>query len=313
MHSGSWEASSQSGPCRLRWDGFAPGSMGERPTTRRYHRALATRRLKSANSWDAYWRNSRRAARESPAISSATGSAQGKPTHEALGIKAIQDADPRDVIERVMDVDAYEGHIAHVEACRSLRDPARETPERVHFFQRVSVPGVARIQHELVLVDAGTIEGYRVAYWYLLKPETDSLNPEAGARSEFNVGAWLVAPGVVGYALSNWPRRGDVNALQWALADFRRRWFGEESRRGQHRWHGVVGEGAAWDRPGPLMISCSAIATGVGTTAGWFAESSERDISANSASVFQRLSVNMPSLPGALFEPIEDSHKDQLG
>ena len=43
------------------------------------------------------------------------------------------------------------------------------------------------------------------------------MNPEAGARSKFNVGAWLVAPGVMGYALSTWPRRGDVNGLQWVL------------------------------------------------------------------------------------------------
>ena len=142
---------------------------------------------------------------------------EGKPTHEALGIKAIPGVDPREVIARVMDVDGYEGHIAHVEACRSLQDPAPESLERVHFFQRVSVPGVAKVQQELVLVDAGTIEGYRVAYWYLLGPETEALDPEAGARSEFNVGAWLVAPGVVGYALSTWPRRGDVNVLQWVL------------------------------------------------------------------------------------------------
>ncbi len=89
--------------------------------------------------------------------------------------------------------------------------------ESVHFFQRISVPGVAKVQHKLVLVDAGTIKGYRVAYWYLLGPETGSLDLKTGARSEFNVGAWLVAPGVVGYALSTWPRRSDVNMMQWIM------------------------------------------------------------------------------------------------
>jgi hypothetical protein len=138
-----------------------------------------------------------------------------KPTHEALGIKAVPGVEPRELIARVMDVDGYKGHIAHVEACRSLRKPSPEPLEGVRFFQRVSVPGVAKVQQELVLVDAGTIKGYRVAYWYLLGPETEALDPKAGARSEFNVGAWLVAPGVVGYALSTWPRRGDVNVLQW--------------------------------------------------------------------------------------------------
>ena len=99
---------------------------------------------------------------------------EGKPTHEVLGIKAIPGVDPREVISRVMDVDQYEGHIAHVEACRSLRDQAPETLESVHFFQRINVPGVAKVQHELVLVDAGTLKGYRVAYWYLLGPETEA-------------------------------------------------------------------------------------------------------------------------------------------
>ena len=64
-----------------------------------------------------------------------------------------------------------------------------------------------------MLVDAGTIKGYRVAYWYLLEERTAALDLKGGARSEFNVGAWFAAPGVVGYAMSTWPRRGDVNAL----------------------------------------------------------------------------------------------------
>ena len=139
----------------------------------------------------------------------------GKPTREAIGLKAIPGVDPRELIARVMDVDEYVAHIAHVEACRSEPDPDFTRPEKVRFHQVISVPGVARVQQVLVLVDAGTIKGYRVAYWYLLKDQTASLNPKAGARSEFNIGAWFAAPGVVGYALSSWPRRDDVNALQW--------------------------------------------------------------------------------------------------
>src|SRR5438445_400835 len=76
-------------------------------------------------------------------------------------------------------------------------------------------PAVARLQQELMQVDAGRIKGYRVAYWYLLKDETGALDRKDGARGAFNVGAWLVAPGVVGYALSSWPRRDDVNLVQW--------------------------------------------------------------------------------------------------
>ena len=169
---------------------------------------------------------------------------EGKPTHEAVGLKAIPGADPQELIARVMDVDGYEGHIAHVEASRSEPDPAFTPPEKVRFFQVISVPRVAKVQQELVLVDAGTVKGYRVAYWYLLKDKTRSLDPKVGARSEFNIGAWLVAPGVVGYALSSWPRRDDVNALQWVSLTSGENALAKKSRRGQHRRHGGVGEEA---------------------------------------------------------------------
>jgi hypothetical protein len=140
---------------------------------------------------------------------------EGKSTQEAIGIKQIPGVDPQQFIARVMDVDHYQGNLAHVEACRSERDPAFSPPEKVRFYQIISVPGVAKVQHELGLVDAGTVKGYRLVYWYLLKDQTKALDPKVAARSDFNVGAWLVAPRVVGYALSSWPKRDDVNTFQW--------------------------------------------------------------------------------------------------
>ena len=139
----------------------------------------------------------------------------GKSTQEVVGIKATPGVDPRQVIARIMDVDHYVGNLAHVEACRSEPDAAFSLPQKVRFYQLVSVPGVAKVQQELVLVDAGTVKGYRLAYWYLLKDQTKSLDPKVAARSDFNIGAWLVAPGAVGYALSSWPDRNDINTFQW--------------------------------------------------------------------------------------------------
>jgi len=140
---------------------------------------------------------------------------KGRPTHEAVGLKAIPGVDPRELVARVMNVDGYKGNIAHVETVRSEPDPAFKPPEKVRFFEVISVPKVARVQQELVLVDAGTVKGYRVVYWYLLKDKTSALDPKLCARSAFNIGAWFAAPGVVGYALSCWPERGDVNRFQW--------------------------------------------------------------------------------------------------
>lgn len=139
----------------------------------------------------------------------------GRPTRAALGFKSVPGLDPEALIDRVMDVDGYEGRIANVLSSRPLPDPGRPEEGSVRFFQRIQIPGIARVQQEAVLRDLGTIDGYRVACWYLLPEETESLDPEDGARSAFNVGAWLAAPGVVGYALNSWPRREDVNAIQW--------------------------------------------------------------------------------------------------
>ncbi|MGP0068660.1 MAG: hypothetical protein ACLQGP_34300 [Isosphaeraceae bacterium] len=173
----------------------------------------------------------------------------GKPTDEAIGLKAIPGVAPDDLIARVMDVDAYKGHIAHVEACRSVPDPALKPPRKVRAFQIISVPGIAKVQQELVLVDAGTIKGYRVAYWYLLKDRTRSLDPKVAARSDFNIGAWLAAPGVVGYALSSWPTRDDVNRLQWVSltsgANALAKKVVEGNIDGMAAWAKAVGRGAA--------------------------------------------------------------------
>ena len=108
--------------------------------------------------------------------------------------------EPDEVITRVLDVNGYEGHITHVEDCRSLPVPARQTLEGVHCFQRISVPGVAKVQQKLVLVDAGTIKGYRLAYWYLLRPETEALDPKAAPPASSTSGrgwrcrGWWVTP-----------------------------------------------------------------------------------------------------------------------
>ena len=139
----------------------------------------------------------------------------GSPTQAAFGIKALPGLDPEAAIARILDLDHYEGRVDNVESCRALPDPPPPATGGVPFHQVVAVPGIAKVQHVSVLVDAGTIRGYRVAYWYLLPDETNALDPKTAAQSASNIGAWLAAPGVLGYALHTCPRREDVNALQW--------------------------------------------------------------------------------------------------
>ncbi len=139
----------------------------------------------------------------------------GKSTQEGFGLLPIAGVDPEALIARVMDVDNYVGHIDHVEESRAIADDRFTPPDQVRFYQRISIPILGSIHQELVLTDAGEIDGYRVAFWELLEPETSALSSKVGARSQYSDGAWLVKPGFVGYALSSAPRRDDVGFLKF--------------------------------------------------------------------------------------------------
>ncbi len=140
----------------------------------------------------------------------------GRPTDEGFGIMAIPGVDPAKVIDAVMDVDHYVGNVEHVSVCRSVADARFSPPEAVRFYQKVDLPLLGSVHHELVLHRMGEKGGYHVAAWSLLGPETNALNAKTGFRSEYNMGAWIVAPGVLGYALASCPKREDVGRLKWA-------------------------------------------------------------------------------------------------
>ncbi len=139
----------------------------------------------------------------------------GQPTMEGFGLLPVDHVDPEALIASVMDVDNYTGNIDHVEESRSVSDSRFEPPEKVRFYQKISIPVLGSIQMESVLIDAGEIEGFRVAYWEMLDQETEALNKRQGIRSQYNNGAWMVKPGFVGYALSSAPRRDDVGFIKW--------------------------------------------------------------------------------------------------
>jgi hypothetical protein len=138
-----------------------------------------------------------------------------RPTDEAFGLLPIRGADPEKVLARVMDVNAYVGNIAQVVECRAIPDPVHTGPQSVRFYQRIRIPVLGDVHHELVLERLGQRQGYEVAAWHQLARETEALGSKSAIRSQHNDGAWLVAPGVVGYALSSAPRRDDVGFLKW--------------------------------------------------------------------------------------------------
>jgi hypothetical protein len=140
----------------------------------------------------------------------------GRPTDEGFGIMPIPGLDPEKVMDAVMDVDHYVGNVEHVGACRSIADARFTPPEAVRFYQKVDLPLLGSVHHELALHRLGKKGEYLVAAWSLLSPETDALSAKQAFRSDYNIGAWIAGPGVLGYALASAPKRGDVGRLKWA-------------------------------------------------------------------------------------------------
>jgi hypothetical protein len=142
-------------------------------------------------------------------------SVPGKVTEEVLGFLEVPGADPQKIMERVMDVDNYPGNIAQVQEFRSIPDSEYQRPDKVRAYLRIKIPILGAVHQEIVVHRIGQLKEYEIAYWFMLDRETSALEAKSAARSEFNDGAWLVAPGIVGYALSSCPKREDVGFLKW--------------------------------------------------------------------------------------------------
>jgi hypothetical protein len=139
----------------------------------------------------------------------------GRPTNEGVGILPRPGIDVGAMASRIMDVDHYRGSIDFVDECRTVSDPRFSLPSAVRFYQRVKLPFIGAVHHELVLEDLGDREGWWVLAWHLHSATAD-LDKKVGARSDYNVGAWLLRSDAVGYALSSAPVKGDVGRLKFA-------------------------------------------------------------------------------------------------
>lgn len=139
----------------------------------------------------------------------------GRPTDEAVAFLPIPGLDPQKAIDAVMDVNHYVGNLDHVAECRGVPDSRFVPPEKVRFYQRVDIPLLGAVHHELVIERVGEKRGFLVAGWSILAAETAKLPAKDAFRSEYSHGVWLAAPGVLGYALGSAPKREDVGFLKW--------------------------------------------------------------------------------------------------
>ncbi len=138
----------------------------------------------------------------------------GRPTNEGIGILP-RSVDVDAMASRIMNVDSYRGNIEFVDECRTVPDPACTPPQSVRFYQRIKLPLIGSVHHELVLEDLGDRDGWRVLAWHQ-HGGTSALDKKKGARSDYNVGCWLLRSDAVGYALSSAPRKADVGRLKFA-------------------------------------------------------------------------------------------------
>lgn len=139
---------------------------------------------------------------------------EDRPTKEGVGLLTASGVDVDAVVGRIMDVDHYVGNVEYVDECRAVSD-ASVPAGAVRFYQRIKMPILGAVHHELVMEDLGERSGYRVLAWYL-HDATEKLDAKRAARSDYNLGAWLVSQSALGYALSSAPRKSDVGMLKFA-------------------------------------------------------------------------------------------------
>ncbi|MEI8083357.1 MAG: hypothetical protein WCI74_16085 [Actinomycetes bacterium] len=140
---------------------------------------------------------------------------EDRPTTEGVGVKSGIELDVDTVVARIMDVMDYPENVKFVQSCTILDQPS---PSEITYIQRMKLPAIGGIQVALHLEDLGERDGYRVVAWNQDDEQTQALNPkQGGARTAYNLGAWLIKPTELAYALSAAPIKKDVGSIKYTL------------------------------------------------------------------------------------------------
>lgn len=135
-----------------------------------------------------------------------------RPTSEGLGLKPGVSVDVDKMAARILDVDAYPANVKYVEETSI----SEKGDNYVIYTQKVKLPVLGGLQFVIKLEDLGERDGYRVIAWNQVDDATNALDKKhGGARTEYNLGAWLVKPDEVAYALSAVPLKSDVGSLKY--------------------------------------------------------------------------------------------------
>lgn len=137
---------------------------------------------------------------------------ENRPTAEAVGVLPRPDTDVAAMVTHILDVDGYPDNVRYVEDVEVVE---RRSDSDVTYVQRMNLPLIGRIQVQIHLSDYGERDGYRIVAWDQDNDATAALDKKRGARTAYNLGAWLLADDAVGYALSSAPLKSDVGTLKY--------------------------------------------------------------------------------------------------
>lgn len=135
-----------------------------------------------------------------------------RPTSEGVGLMPHPDTDIEAMVECILDVEGYPDNVRYVDEIEVID---RESDSEVTYIQRMNLPLIGRIQVQIQLADYGEMNGLRVVAWQQDDEATDALNKKQGARTAYNLGAWLLRDDAVLYALSSAPKKDDLGKLKY--------------------------------------------------------------------------------------------------
>lgn len=136
---------------------------------------------------------------------------ENRPTVEGVGLKPHIIV-PENVSRCILDVEHYPENIKFVESTEMI-DRRSETD--FTYIQRMNLPVLGRVQVQIHLADYGIWEDYHVVAWDQDDEGTAALDRSRGFRTAYNLGAWLLTPESVSYALSSAPVKSDVGTLKY--------------------------------------------------------------------------------------------------
>ena len=137
---------------------------------------------------------------------------EGRPTSETVGVLPNPETDVELMVKHILDVEAYPDNVKYVEAVDVIE---RRSDSDVTYVQHMNLPLIGRIQVQINLSDFGERDGFRVVAWDQDDEATAALDKKQGARTAYNLGAWLLTDHSVGYALSTAPLKSDVGTLKY--------------------------------------------------------------------------------------------------